>query len=255
MRCPPPRRTVLLAALLCASSGLGAYTVEPNLLLLQSGAGSSAFVRLANPSASPTAVELVVNEFSRDLDGHGILGKPADERFIVYPAQMVLLPGDEANVQVRWVGDAADGREHTYALTTRQVLIPSRAPAAETERAQISVNVLMNYDIRVYVTPRGARPQVTVESVQTQPRTDASPATLEVLLGNHGTAHQSLRELSLVLVPLAPDGTARHQAAVTLTSREVPGMSAALLSGGQRRLQIPWPANLPAGPVRVLLTE
>src|SRR5690349_6412731 len=97
---PWPRCRWLLGLAVWLPTCLCAYTVEPNLLLLGPGSqDSSAFVRLVNREARPAAVEIVVNEFRRDLDGRGILGREADERFMVYPSQVVLLPGDEVNVQ------------------------------------------------------------------------------------------------------------------------------------------------------------
>jgi P pilus assembly chaperone PapD len=178
----------------------------------------------------------------------------------VYPAQMILMPGDEASVQVRWIGAAESNVERAFSLTTREVPIPQ--PELEQEQSEtagegvrINLNVLMNYDVRVYVTPRGAKPKVTVETVAVRSQSEAAPAQLEVTLANHGTAHHSLRELSLVLMPLDANGVPLRQPPVTLAARDVPGMSAALLAGGRRRLLIPWPAELPAGPVRAVLSE
>ncbi len=61
--------------------------------------------------------------------------------------------------------------------------------------------------------------------------------------------------MSLVFVPLDPAGTPLKQPAVTLAATQVPGMRPHLLAGDRRRLLIPRPAGLPAGPVRVTLSE
>jgi fimbrial chaperone protein len=219
------------------------------------GGDSSAFLRLSNRTARPAAVEIVINEFDRDLDGRGVLGREADDAFIVYPAQVILMPGDETGVQVRWIGEAASSVERAFALTTREVSIPSKdeAPTEGGEGVRINVNVLTNYDVRIYVAPRGAKPKVTVEN--TSIRTDATGNLLEVTLANRGTAHHPLRDLSLILMPLEPGGASLRHGAVTLAAGDVPGMSAALLAGGRRRLLIPWPAGLPAGSVRAILSQ
>lgn len=249
---------LLLAAWLGLPAQALAYTVEPSVLKLGgSGGDSSAFLRLSNRAAKPVAIEIAINEFDRDLDGRGVMGREADEDFIVYPAQVILMPGDETSVQVRWIGEFVSNVERAFALTTREVAIPQKEKEQEQadagEGARININVLTNYDVRIYVTPRGAKPNVTVESTSMQ--TQSQGNMLEVTLANRGTAHHSLRDLSLLLMPVEPDSTSLRQPAMTLAARDVPGMSAALLAGARRRLLIPWPAGLPVGSVRALVSE
>jgi fimbrial chaperone protein len=219
-------------------------------------------LRLTNRALKPAAIELVINEFRRDLDGRGIAGRRVEDEFLVYPAQLVLMPGDEASVQLRWVGADPQDRERTYSLTTRELVIPpgalpqpEAAPSPASEGVRINVNVLVNYDVRIYVRPRGARPRVVVEEVTVRPQSASQPELIEVMLANQGSAHQSLREKWLVIVPLGDDGRPLPLPPVTLAARDVQGMNAALLAGDRRLLRIPRPVELPAGPVRVLLSD
>lgn len=250
------RAALLLAATLWLPAQVLAYTVEPSVLQLGgSGGDSSAFLRLSNRADQPVAIEIAINEFDRDIDGRGIVGREAEEDFIVYPAQVILMPGDETSVQVRWIGEVVSNVERAFTLTTREVAIPRKEQESSeaSEGARINVNVLTNYDVRVYVTPRGAKPSVTVEA--TNILTQATGTALEVTLANRGTAHHPLRNLSLILMPIEPGGTSLRQSAATLIASDVPGMSAALLAGGRRRLIIAWPAGLPPGSVRAIVSE
>lgn len=233
-----------------------AYTVEPSVLRFGTGGGdSSAFLRVTNRTTQPAAIEIVINEFDRDLDGRGVLGREADDDFIIYPAQMILMPGEETSVQVRWIGTVVSNVERAFALTTREVSIPRKDQEKIESGAgmRVNINVLTNYDVRVYVTPRGAKPKVAVEAISMG--TQAEGALLEVTLANQGTAHHPLHDLSLVLMPLDSGGAALRKSPVTLAARDVPGMNASLLAGGRRRLLIPWPAGLPTGPVRVVVSS
>lgn len=254
----------LLALAVLLPLRVSAYTVTPNLLILRpSGGESSAFLHLENKGQKAAAIEISINEHHKDLDGNAVAGgREADDDFIIYPAQLVMMPGDEVNAQVRWVGDPALGTERAFTFVTREIAIPRKAGADPEGGAgiRVDVTVLVNYEGRIYVTPRGAKPEVVVESVTERTQAAGGPAgaqakLLEVVLANRGTAHLSMASMSLVLVPLGPTGTALAQHAVTLGAKDVPGMSLHLLAGDRRRLLIPRPATLPAGPVRAMLAE
>ncbi|MFC5499010.1 fimbria/pilus periplasmic chaperone [Caenimonas terrae] len=253
--------SIHFAAAIAAASPLQAiaYTMTPSqVTLLPSGGGASTFLRLENKEARPAAVEITVQEHRKDLDGKTLQGAPADEDFIVYPAQIVMLPGDEVAVQVRWIGAAPLAAERAYTLVAREVPIPR--PAQEPDPAggvRLDIRVQVNYEARIYVTPAGAKPRVVVESVAERSADSTSPAAgpqLEIILANEGTAHQALTDLTLRVVPLDPAGVPLRQQAVSIPAREVPAMRPHLLAGQRRRLLVPRPAGLPAGPVQVLLS-
>lgn len=236
------------------------YTVTPSLVTLQPrGSEASTFFRLDNKAARPAAVEISIQEHRKDLDGKTVPGAPADDDFIVYPAQIVMLPGDEVGVQVRWIGEPALGAERAYTLVAREVPIPREADAPDASAGvRVQVTVLVNYEGRIYVTPPGAKPRVVVESAAERAGEGGSGAAagpmLEVILANQGSAHQSLVNMSLLFVPLDPAGVALRQQAVRVAAGDVPAMRPHLLAGDRRRLLVPRPAGLPAGPFQVLLS-
>lgn len=258
---------ILLALTVLLPLRAAAYTVAPSLLTLRSAeSGSSAFLRLENKVMKPAAIEITIHEQRRDLDGNTIQGAQADDDFIIYPAQSVMMPGDEVSVQVLWIGEPVLDIERAYTLVTHEVPIPRKAADQADDAsagARIAITVLVNYEARIYVTPPGAKPKTVVESVAERPQAKpvgegpgvAESSLLEVILANQGTARQSMAKMSLVFVPLDPAGAPLKQHAVTLAAREVPGMRPPLLAGDRRRLLIPRPAGLPAGPVRVTLSE
>ena len=263
MRLWAPFFQILLAVSVLLPFRAHAYTVSPNLLVLRaSGAESSGFLQLENKGKKPAAIEITVQEVHKDLDGHPLPGGAADDDFLIYPSQLVLLPGDEAGVQVRWIGAAALAAERTFTLVAREVQIP-RKPGEDSEPAagiRVDITVLMNYEVRIYVAPPGARPKVVVESVAERPPPaavpgPAEPAQLEIILANQGTAHASMGDMTLLLSPVHPAAAPFPPRTVTLSARDVPAMNKHLLAGERRRLLIPRPAGLPAGPVRVVLSD
>lgn len=253
---PGPWLFLLLVGLAGAPAA-GAYTVSPSLLTLRpAGDGSSGFVQLANRTPKPVAVELTLHAHHRDEEGRGLTG-PAEESgddFLVYPAQLVLLPGDEASVQVRWIGPPALPVERAYTLVARQVPIPRPADAEPepTEGVRLDITVLLNYEVRLYVTPPGARPRVVVESVGDEPPGVEGGSPLVIMLLNSGNARAMLRDTPLLLIP---DRAAAGQRPLVLPAGSVPALKTPILPGERRRLRVPRPAGLPPGPVRVRLAE
>lgn len=245
-----------LAVVLAAASPAGAYTVSPSLLPLRpAGDGTSGFVQIANRAPKPIAVELTMHAHHRDELGRSVRGSAEEigDDFLIYPAQLVLLPGDEASVQVRWIGPPNLPVERAYTLVTRQVPIPSlRNPAPEpAEGVHVDVTVLMNYEVRVYVTPPGARPKVVVESVVENPSDADGETFLEILLLNQGNARATLNDTPL---RLSPERAAPGQRPVVLPAGSVPALKTPILPGDRRRLRVPRPAGLPPGPVRASLS-
>jgi hypothetical protein len=78
---------------------------------------------------------------------------------------------------------------------------------------------------------------------------------IEVIVANHGSAHKSLINISLIFEPLDANGTVLKDKTISLASSEVPAMRAHLLAGSKRRLLIPRPAGLPLGKFNLLLSE
>jgi len=241
---------------------LSAYNLTPSLLRLSPiGDESSAFLYLENKGMQATAIQITIQEHHKDLDGKAVGSKEAEGDFLIYPAQLVMVPGDEVGVQVRWIGEPTLSSERAYTLVAREVSIPRQTAKGPEPDAgiRIDVTVLMNYEVRVYMTPKGAKPMVVVESV-TESTQLASPGTLEsdwleIIFANQGTAHEAMSNMALVLTPLAPTGDPLNSPTVTLPARDIPALTRHLLAGERRRILIPRPAGLPTGPVRVTLSE
>lgn len=252
-------RTALLlllgAPLLC-----NAYTLEPSVATVRSvGSDAGTFFRLRNRERRPAAVEISIHEHRKDQDGVTVTGPPADDSFVIYPQQVVMVPGDEVSVQVRWMGGGTLQAERAYTLVTREVAIPPAfAPPEDTSGYRVQVTVLVNYEARIYVAPPRSRSDVVVESV-VDLRSDAPEAVsapqLEVILANQGSAHQDLSELSFILTPVDASDRPLSQNALRVPALGLSGTGPHLLAGDRRRVKIPRPSTFPAGRVHVQISR
>jgi len=247
----------LLALIIFISLPTFAYTLTPTTMKLKdSGSESSGFMQLANKGTEPEAIQFTIYEHSKDPDGKAIRGNDASDQFIIYPHQVVMMPGDEVSVQVLWVGESILDAEQAFTLLSQQIPVPRKVTVKpdSIDKLTLDIRILMNYEGRVYITPLGAKADIITTSVNQVSGTN-SPEMIEIIFENQGTAHASTSNMSLVFIPLDSAGAQLKQQAITLDTGKIPAMRSHLLAGGKRRLVIPRPAGLKAGQFDVILSQ
>jgi fimbrial chaperone protein len=244
-------RCLLVFTILPASgafSAAHAYTITPAIQSFgTSGNSTVRFFTLINDSEKITPVELSVRRHSRDENGKTVKGALAEDDFLIYPAQAVLMPQDRISIQVRWMGPSDIATEQVYALDVKEVPLPEdgQEEDASGEGVRFQFKVLINYEVRLYVTPKGAEASMEVVSAGPAPAggSKAAPA-LQVVCANKGSKRQSLKEARLVLTsPAAPSSK------VVLDKVRMPELGGTVYAGGTRKFTVPWPDGLPVGPV------
>lgn len=237
------RFTALLAVLFVLLSPPAAHAfrlVPIKAELAPSGRGATKAFRVENESDEPIAVQISMLAREMEIDGTE-MNRSADDDFLVYPAQILLQPGQVQTVRVKWVGDAEPEKELAYRILAEQ--LPVNLKKEQPTGAQI--NLVIRYLGSIYIVPKGAKPDVVFDSAETE-TTEDGERHLAITLHNRGGAHVVLRNLNLTLrtggktVQLGPD--------------ELPGMVGQnLLAEHKRTFLIPRPDDLPEGPVEVEL--
>ena len=155
-----------------------------------SGRGATQTFVIENPGAAPEAIELRTYSRSMDAMGEDILVEDIDN-FVVFPAQVILQPGQEQAIRVQWIGDPAPAQELAFRLIAEQ--LPIDLGEAQEEGGQMKL--LVRYIASLYVVPDGAKPDVAL--VSAGPSVDGSG--LELVFENSGSAHALLSELVLTV--------------------------------------------------------
>jgi fimbrial chaperone protein len=242
-------------ALAFYSLNVWAYSFSPQLMMLTTaGDSSGGLFFIDNKNAKPIAIELSVYEHSKDLDGNGISGKVADQDFIVYPSQLILMPNEQATVQIKWVGTEPMSHERAFSVRSQQVEIPN--PVNQDKGVNIGVTVLMNYEARLYVAPPAAKAALVVESVSERralpQETSGSGNVLDVIVHNTGNRHADLSSIKLQLFQDSAKCKIGKNC-VQLDANTLANTKSHVLAGQRRHLVIDRPASLSDKPISMAL--
>lgn len=218
-----------------------AYKLDPiSRVFAPSGSSSSQTFELTNPSSERVAVLISFTTLQLDAD-HVESNRPADDDFLVYPAQILLPPNGRQTVRVTWLGSPTPSSELAYRIIAQQVpieVLDKTAPP--TPLGQLKV--LVTYRGSLYIRPAKAAPRIVLDSA-TVAREGGNDG-LVVTLRNTGTA-----------VGLIKSCTVRVQTRTAVFDVPAAQMSAIsnsrILARHVRRYRLPWPASLQAGALKV----
>jgi fimbrial chaperone protein len=202
----------------------------------------------------PIAVELKVKGREVSRDGSKIIywEDKSTDNFVVYPSQIVLLPGESQRVQIKWVGDAIPKKEIAYGLIAEQAPVKLGDEENARIKAEGRLIMLLKYEGVVVVRPAGVRPNTVVDSVGS--KVDSTGATrLVLVLSNKGTALQKFFGMKLHVTPLDKNNKMVMNKSVEYKPVLKPEQTKhSIFAGFCRKIDVAWPDKLPVGPVNVL---
>ena len=149
---------VMLIGIVLSGQAL-AFSIEPTVSIIslpKDTGGVTLVVRNPRESALPLTFEIVERLVREDGSEETA---PADDRFVVFPPQMVVPAGQTQAVRVQWVGGALDqSRSFT--------LYGAEQPFAMENPQQSGVKTLLRMGASVHVTAEQFSPQVKVSAFQ-----------------------------------------------------------------------------------------
>lgn len=186
-------------AMLALSSGKAHATrVTPMLVdVSPTGRGSVARVELVHTGDRDFPAE--VQMFRGVISENGELELiPADEDFLVFPAQVVVPASSQQVFRVQYIGEPELAASEIYYLQIRQIPV-------DLETGESQVQIVVNFNVLVNVVPSGAQPDLVVESIRPAVRDDVHG--VEVRVENQGTLYLKAGMLPWRLNGTAEDGT------------------------------------------------
>ena len=170
----------VLIALVFAPSLAEAARVSPMIVEIEPGGRNSvARIELTNDGERniPFEVRMMLGEISEDGK---LTMTPADDRFLVFPAQSIVESNSQQVFRIQYVGEPELAESEIYYMSIQQVPV-----ALEGEDSQ--VQVVVNYNVLVNVVPDGSTARADVESIEAVVQDDVPGIRLR--LTNTGTRY------------------------------------------------------------------
>jgi fimbrial chaperone protein len=252
------QKTVMLMAFGMCTIAQGGYSLNPLITILEISkkqTSSEVIIKFEGDVKAPVALELKVMGREISLDGQTVLyheDKAADN-FVVYPAQIVLMPGEIQRVQIKWVGDSIPSTEITYGLIAEEAPLKIGDEDEKRSKAEARITIRARYEGIIVLRPAGVKPNVLVESTSSKTDSLGKPR-LTVTLHNKGTGLQNLSDIKLRIAPASKDGRVISNKSITYAPQLIKEQTKhSLFAGFYRTLDLPWPSGIPVGPVNVVV--
>lgn len=185
----------IFAALIAVLIPLAAHAFRLSPMVIHfspQGNKSTQVLLLENQGTEKVPVQ--IEAFARSTDKNGEEVRVKSEDFIIYPEQLVLLPGEKRNVRVTWSGEFTGSDEKAYRIIASQLPVKFNEKGQASGNQDVNLNFLLQYVASAYVVPAGAKSKVRVKEVQA---VDAKK--IAVLVVNEGSAHQVLHTKDFTL--------------------------------------------------------
>lgn len=229
----------LIVALLTPVTAQAFKLVPMSVKMTPSGRGATKTFVVDNSGAKPIAVEMKMFVRSMTEEGEDVLTESEDD-FVVFPSQMIVMPGQSQSVRLQWLGQQDPEKELAYRLVAEQLPLNLEEEVIDGGR----INVVFRYVASVYIVPkRRIQADVKITSAYIE---EGEINRLIVHASNEGTKHSILREPTLKLKS--------STMSVELDPEQLPGFAGAnILVGHSRKFILPAPKGLQAGPFDVEL--
>ncbi len=169
------------------------------------GSNQQTTITVINTESKPIAIE--VTPVKRQYTREGVEkfdGETSD--VVAIPSQMILNPGEEQVVALRWVGPVTIDKEHAFRILVENVPIElSTTNVGQPAANRASGQIRMVYRIvkSFYVQPPGATSRLKVVSAQfgVDPKKNK---TFDLVMTNDGSAHEIVRRCELDVTLMNP---------------------------------------------------
>ena len=180
---------IMLLCMVLSMQDLWAFKINLIESTLDLGKGmKSTTATVINDGESMIAIEATARVRSFSQDGEEHFDKEA-ENLIIVPSQMIIAPGGEQILNIRWVAGNNIQTEEAYRLLIEYVPISEdqlQGNEAQIQKAGIDINYRIAKSF--YVTPKNTKPNVVLDNVDKIMHQEKE--ALKFSFANTGSKHQ-----------------------------------------------------------------
>jgi fimbrial chaperone protein len=196
---------------------------------------------VSNSQKEPIAVEVSVAKRSYTRTGVEELNTDQEE-LLAIPSQMIINPGDQQVVALRWVGSQELSRELPFRIIAENVPIEISTSNPQTKaKAAGQIRLVYRMVKSFYVRPENVSPLVSLKQVSVGQDKNKQPLLI-LHMTNKGTQHQIIRKMQVSVT--YPSQKKQTYFTLDLSQKELDG-GVNLLAGEERDIPIPFPKNQP----------
>ncbi len=236
-----------IISLLFAQQILAAFDVSPIIVTAApSGSGATVTIQATNNGDSKTPIQIAIVHREPDIDGKENYekSKDASELFQIIPSQVILAPKEKRTIRITYIGEPRLKSEQAFRFIAEEFPIDVSDPTKVKDKAVANISIVSRYVGSLYVKPAGVAGQLTFDAV---PDKSSKDQKMIVTIKNIGTEHKILNDTKYNFMTTG-DKKLYPWSAETLKDMG----NHNILPGYTRKITIPWPKEIPVGPVKIV---
>lgn len=203
-------------------------------------------IQATNNGDVKTPIQIAIVHREPDINGKEDYekSKDASDLFQIIPSQVILGPKEKRSIRITYIGEPRIASEQAFRFIAEEFPIDVSDSSKVKDKAVANIAILSRYVGSLYVKPSGVSPQLTFDAVA-----DKNPKEqmMIVTIKNTGTEHKILNDTKYNFM------TTGDKKLYPWTAETLKAMgNHNILPGHTRKISIPWPKEMPVGPVKIV---
>ncbi len=170
--------------------------------------------QVENKNKEAMAIEISLADRNMGTDGKEKRPEVKDGKFLLYPTQLILKPGQKRGIKVKWLGGEIK-KENAFRIIVEQLPIDFKKDKSS------GIKLLLKYLGALYVTKTEFNPSISTKV------TSVDGDMVKIQVSNSGTKHQVLKNLKLIF--------SKDKSSLSFKGKDLKGIDGENILAGKKR--------------------